>query len=344
MKTPYPYKVDVAVILLFFTRKETLQKTFEVIKQCRPSHLFLYQDGPRNDEDKRKIEECRNVVADEQIDWDCDVQRSYQTENSGAWASNYKAQKWGFSLFDKCIFIEDDSTPSLTFIPFCKEMLDRYETDERISMISGFNFEEISKDCPYDYFFSSVFSIWGWASWRRVVSQWDDNYSIVDDNYNMSKLEDLAKARGDRSYFIKALRKHKEQGSPIYETVFWSRNVLNSSLAIFPTRNMIRNGGISDDAAHFAGELKTIPKRLRRVLTMKSYDLKFPLKHPKYVMEDVSYKNRVYRIMGWGKYSWIKLFRSLEELIYNLRYCNFKRIKEAISFRIRKTIGSEGYK
>jgi len=339
----YPYKTDVAVILLFYTRKETLQKTFDIIRQCRPSHLFLYQDGPRNEEDKTKIEQCRKVVEDSQIDWECDVQRLYQVENSGAWASNYRAQKWGFSLNDKCIFIEDDSTPSLTFIPFCKEMLDRYENDERIAMVSGFNFEEISKDCPYDYFFSSVFSIWGWASWRRVVNQWDENYSIVDDSYNFKKLEDLSKSRGYRLYFIKALRKHKEQGNPIYETIFWSRNILNSSLAIFPSCNMICNSGISDDAAHFRGELRTIPKRLRGVLTMKSYDLEFPLKHPKYVIEDVAYMNKVHRIMGWGRYSWIKVLRSFEELFYNLREGNIRRIFEALLFRIKKTIGLVGY-
>ena len=38
-----------------------------------------------------------------------------------------EAQKWAFSIVDKCIVLEDDDVPSQSFFPFCKEMLDRYE-------------------------------------------------------------------------------------------------------------------------------------------------------------------------------------------------------------------------
>lgn len=61
--------------------------------------------------------------------------------------------------------------PAVSFFQFCKEMLDKYEYDTRISMIAGFNPEEITQDMPYDYFFTTTFSIWGWASWKRVVDQ-----------------------------------------------------------------------------------------------------------------------------------------------------------------------------
>ena len=62
------------------------------------------------------------------------------------------------------IVLEDDDVPSVSFFTFCKEMLDKYEQDPRITMIAGFNNEEITPGVPYDYFFASTFSIWGWAS------------------------------------------------------------------------------------------------------------------------------------------------------------------------------------
>lgn len=335
-----PSKIDVAVILLFFTRTETLKKTFNVIKECRPSHLFLYQDGPRNEDDRRRIEECRKIVDDTQIDWDCDVQRNYQEVNSGPYPSNYNAQTWGFSLFDKCVFIEDDSTPSLSFIPFCKEMLDRYEYDERITMITGYNTEEITSNCPYDYFFSSVFSIWGWASWRRVVSQWDAHYSVLDDEYSLRLLKMIIKKRGHPNRFIKSMKNHRKQGTPIYETVFWSCNLLNSGLAIVPSHNMICNSGFSGgEASNFSGSLRTVPRRIRRMLTMPCYNTDFPLRHPRYVIEDTEYLDRVYRILGWGKYSWVKVFRSFEELFLSLLYGDFRHIGESIVHRLKKSIG-----
>ena len=337
-----PAKTDVAVLLIFFTRTDTLKRTFDVIKEARPSHLFFYQDGARNAEDAAKIEACRQLVADEQIDWECDIRRNYRTENAGAFASNFTAQKWAFSMYDKCVVIEDDSTPSSSFIPFCKEMLDRYENDERITMIAGYNFEEKTENAPYDYLFTTVFSIWGWASWSRVVGQWDETYSVVNDEFNVHQLDVVAKRHGYRHSLPKALRKHQQMGVPIYETVFWSYNILNSGLAIVPTRNMICNGGVSDEAAHYGNDLNVLPRRLRKMLTMRSYDLDFPLKHPKYVIENIEYKDRVFRIMAWN-HPWIKIGRSFEELFYNLKSGNFKRIREAIGHRIRKLTGKVNY-
>lgn len=340
--TKHPAQNDVAVLLIFFTRTETLRRTFDAIRRSRPSRLYLYQDGPRNEAEAIKLAAARKIVADEEIDWECDVQRSYHTENSGAWASNYKAQRWAFTMHDKCIVIEDDSTPSLSFIPFCTEMLNRYEHDERITMIAGYNHEEVTSDAPYDYLFTTVFSIWGWASWRRVVNRWDEHYSVVDNAFDMHQLEALYRQRGEREEMIKKLRKHKEAGQPIYETVYWSSCVLNSGLVITPTRNLIQNTAVSEESAHFQNSMKTLPKRMQQMLTMPSYELQWPLRHPHYVIENVEYKERVYRIMAWG-HPWIKIGRSFEELYRNLRYGNFRQIREAIVQRFKKLTGRSSY-
>ena len=337
----YPAENDVAVLLIFFTRQETLQRTFDAIKKARPSHLLLYQDGPRNPEEAQKIEAAKQIVADEAIDWECEVHRNYHTENAGAWASNYQAQRWAFSLYDKCIVIEDDSTPAVSFIRFCKEMLDRYEHDERITMIAGYNHEEKTV-APYDYLFTSVFSIWGWASWGRVVNQWDEQYKVVDHAFDMHQLEAYVKVHGEREEMVKKLRKHKEAGNPIYETIYWSYNMLHSGLTIVPTRNMIQNTAVSEESAHFQSAMKTLPKRMQQLLTMPSYEMEFPLRHPQYVIENVEYKQRVYRIMAWG-HPWIKIGRSIEELWRNLRYGNFNAIWNAVVFRVKKNTGHINY-
>ena len=165
----YPAKTDIAVLLLFFTRSDTFQQVFDAVRQARPSKLLLYQDGPRGERDKAGIEACRQIVSDEHIDWECEVHRNYLDHNQGCDPSGFLSHQWAFSLADKVIVLEDDVVPSQSFFPFCKEMLDRYEHDERISMIAGFNIDEVSPDCDDSYFFTTAFSIWGWASWRRVA-------------------------------------------------------------------------------------------------------------------------------------------------------------------------------
>lgn len=331
-----PFKTDVAVLILFFNRPEQLRQVFEEVRKARPSRLFLYQDGPRSERDMPGITQCREVVS--HIDWDCEVKRLYQERNYGCDPSEFISQKWAFSMADKCIVLEDDDVPSQSFFPFCKELLDRYEHDERITMIAGFNSDEVTRGVPDDYFFTTVFSIWGWASWRRVIDKWDESYAFLDDEHAMRMLSDVVKTRRYRSDFIPMCRDHRASGKAYYESIFWASMLLNNGLAIMPTRNMINNMGVTADSTHFTSNLNTIPRRLRKVFTMQRFELDFPLRHPRYVIENMSYKESVYRTNAWG-HPWIKVARSFEELFRNLRYGNFGIIAKSLRRRIDKWTG-----
>jgi len=339
----HPAKTDIAVLLLFFNRADTFRQVFDAVRQARPSKLFLYQDGPRGERDLAGIEACRAIVADDQIDWTCDVYRMYQETNLGCDPSEYISQKWAFSVVDKCIVLEDDDVPAQSFFPFCKEMLDRYEHDERITMISGFNIDEVTPDCPYDYFFTSTFAIWGWASWRRVVDKWDGAYTFLDDAYAMRQLKALAQQRDYRKDMVTMFQNHRQSGKAYYESIFWAAMLLNSGLAIMPSKNQINNLGLMADSTHFTASAKTTPKRLRRIFTMARHELAFPLRHPKYVIEDVSYKERLYQVNAWN-HPWIKVQYALEELWLNLRYGNFTHIRQSAARRLRKWMGTEHHR
>ena len=334
-----PFKTDVAVLILFFNRPDHLSRVFAEVRRARPSRLFLYQDGPRGERDMAGIEACRKVVED--IDWECDVHRKYQERNYGCDPSEYISQKWAFSVVDRCIVLEDDDVPSQSFFPFCKEMLDRYANDKRVWMIAGFNPEE-QVASPYDYLFTSGFSIWGWASWRRVVDKWDPSYAFLDDPYAMRQLRAVMRQRGYCRDTLRACRDHRASGKEYYETIFWASMVMNSGLAIMPTRNMINNLGATDGSTHYTGSLQTMPRRLRRLFTMRRFEQEGGVKHPPYVIEDVDFKEQVYRTYAYG-HPFIKLSRSFEELFLNLRYANFSYIGKAIANRVRKIFGRGGH-
>ncbi len=337
----YPAKIDVAVLLLFFNRPESFGQVFAEVKKARPSKLFLYQDGPRGEHDMSGIKACREIADD--IDWECEVYHNYQTENAGCDPSNYNAQKWAFSCEEKCIVLEDDSIPSQSFFPFCKEMLDRYENDERIVMVAGFNTDEVSPNVPYDYFFTSVFSVWGWASWRRVIDQWDGQYSFLDDDYNMHQLRSMTKERRFRDTMLRMCYDHRALKKEYYESIFWACMMFNNGLAIMPTKNLVNNLGVmAGGSTHYAGSLETTPKRLRKLFTMKRFELDFPLRHPRYVIENIDYLHSNYRINAYG-HPWIKIRYSLEELFYNLRYGNFSFIWQSFKKRVLKLLGMKKF-
>ena len=333
-------KTDIAVLLLFFNRADTFRQVFEAVKEARPSKLFLYQDGPRGECDMAGIEACRAIVSDENIDWECEVHRNYLEHNQGCDPSGFLSHQWAFSLADKVIVLEDDVVPSQSFFPFCKEMLDRYENDERISMIAGFNIDEVTPDCNDSYFFTTAFSIWGWASWRRVAQRWDPTYGFMRDAKAMQKLERVSKERNLRKDMLQMFRDHSLSGKAYFETIYWSDMLLHDSLAIMPSKNQISNVGLMADSTHFSAELKTTPHRIRKMFTMKRLELDFPLQHPATVEEHYSYLERLYIINAWN-HPWIKIQNSVEELWLNLRYGNFSQIRKSFVRRLRKWLGTD---
>lgn len=332
--------LDVAVLILFFNRPEALRAVFDQVRQARPARLFLYQDGPRGERDLAGIEACRKVV--DEIDWPCEVHRKYQEKNYGCDPSEYISQKWAFSMVDKCIVLEDDDIPSLSFFTFCKEMLDRYADDRRISMITGCNYDEVTPDMPYDYFFATTFSISGWASWRRVIDEWDAKYSWLDDDFNRTQLEDYIKERRYQQNFIDFCRYHRSTGKEYYETIFHAAIFFSSGMSIVPRVNLINNLGACGEGVHLSGTNETLPKAFRRIFEMKRHELTFPLRHPRYVIENVRYKDRMFRLMGWG-HPWLKVGRSFEELWLNLRRGNFKTIGKAMANRARIWMGKSKF-
>lgn len=307
-----PYLIDVPVLLIFFCRQEQFSKVFEQVKIARPSKLFLYQDGPREGtDDMDGIEKCRRIAED--IDWDCDVQKFYQEKNVGCDPSGFIAHKWAFGIVDRCMVLEDDVVPSQSFFPFCKELLEKYKDDERINMICGMNHIGISEDCPHDYLFSSIGSIWGWASWRRVIDTWEENYDFLEDKYTLNLLKNAKPLLGYDT-LMERFTRHKKTGKAYFESINRASLRLNSRFNIVPKKNLISNIGISENSTHSANSLDKHPKGLRRVFFMKTHNVEFPLSHPKYVIEDVAYGRIILRILGVN-HPLVRRYRRIEVII-----------------------------
>jgi len=333
-----PFKTDISVLLLFFNRPDNFSRVFAEVKKACPARLFLYQDGPRGPQDLPGIEACRQVVDESQIDWQCEVHRNYQTKNFGCDPSGFLSQQWAFSLTDKCIVLEDDVVPSQSFFPFCKEMLDRYENDSRITLISGFNTEANQlKNHRDSYFFTRVFSIWGWASWSRVILNRDGNYGFVNDPQQFQLLKEKVKLYRQRNDMPQMCIDHANSGKQYFESIFWAYMLLNDGFAIMPCVNLINNIGM-EGGTHFSSRLDLIPHRLRQMFIMPRSELTFPLQHPSTVAEWPEYQRLHYLRNAWNN-PWRKVQYSFEELFLNLRHGNFQSIFKALCKRVRKWMG-----
>lgn len=182
-----PYLVDVPVKINIWTRPECQRKQFEVIKQARPSILFVTSDGGRNEREWQLIYQNRKIY-DEEIDWDCKVYKLYMDHNLGMYAMGEKRTELIWNTVDRCIMLEDDILPSVSFFQYCAELLEKYKDDERIECICGMNHLGKSENVLSDYFFSRQGSIWGFAVWKRTIKGRGD-FSYFYDSYVMELLK-----------------------------------------------------------------------------------------------------------------------------------------------------------
>lgn len=327
------FLVDVPVMLFVFVRPESLKRVFDVIKEARPSTLFLVSDGPRDNvpTDKQKIAASRKVV--EEIDWDCTVHKLYHDKNQGMYQTFRDTCEFVFKHVDRCIFMEDDNIPAVSFFKYCEVLLEKYKDDLRIYYINGMNHLGVYEKPNTDYFFSKRGSIWGFAIWRRTYESFYD-LSLFDDDYVTERLFEHTKGY---KVFYNRLKECYESGThdghvPGFELFLAIDCYSQHRLGIVPTKNMICNIGYGEGSTSNPAGLKQMPKRMQELYNMKTYELEFPLKHPKYVIEDLYYKKKVNRVMGGTKDVYI--YRFFEGIVLQFIYGSKKKVLVGLIKRV----------
>lgn len=332
------YLVDVPVKLILWSRPELTRRVWEVLKEARPSILFIISDGGRNPEEKALIEESRKVV--EEIDWECTVYKQYFEDNQGMYSMMRLSGEFIFSKVDRCIFLEDDNIPSVSYFQFCAEMLEKYKDDLRIGAINGFNVLGEYEECSSDYFFSREGSIYGFATWKRAyLPLLESDLDFTHDEYIYNLVRKNAK---DYPVFRGGMKKYKEgktyaghaPGEEFYQT---ASVFTQNQLYLIPKKNLISNVGCSDGGAH-TRDLKKMAHGWHRIYEVKRYECEFPLIHPKYIVPDTYFEKKRNYIYAAG-HPIILFCRRCESAMRMILFGDVKDVIKRVSSMFRNSEG-----
>lgn len=289
------YQVQHPVVMTVFKRYDCTKQVFEQVKKVKPKKLYVIADGPRNEEEKVKCEKVRKIFSD--IDWDCELITRFLDENYGCAKNSYTGYKWVFSQEEAAIVLEDDCVPNLSFFKFCDEMLDKYKDDERIYQICGSNINGQYSQDNKSYFFHRFGSVWGWASWKRVWDQYDFEMKKWEEPGFQSKLRRnipfrhfVQKALNYDYYHENANTSKVSVWTAQYEFIWISQ----SGYCITPAANLINNIGDGEDSAHM--------RKKDKLCNRKTYEMEFPLSHPKILLCDVKFDDIVFNKICYGTY------------------------------------------
>ena len=324
-----PFLVDVPVRINIWIRPECQKRQFEVLKEARPSILFIQSDGGRNDEEWAAIYENRKLF-DDGIDWDCTIYKIYEDKNLGLYTMGKKVSSFIWKHVDRCIFLEDDILPSVSFFRYCAELLEKYKDDERIECICGMNHLGISENVNADYFFSRAGSIWGTAIWKRTIDMRDTTLSYKDDPYILALLKQRTKRNPAFKRKILGYMHNPTYDGHIPDSEFFHSLAMyqHNQLQIIPKKNLISNIGCTEDSAH-SDSLKNLPRGIRRIFNMETYEIDFPLKHNDFIIPDVAYEKKRNRIVGHN-HPFVSFYRKCVRAFKIFMHGDLKRLFKKI--------------
>ena len=238
---------------------------------------LIIADGPRpgHPTDADRCRETREVVA--QIDWPCEVQRNYSDVNLGCKLRVSSGLDWVFDQVERAIVLEDDCIPHEDFFSFCDNLLDRYENDPRVWVITGNNFQHGKKRGQASYYFSKFNHCWGWATWRRAwkhyrvdIPFWPQWKSTSDWR---KKLPDPLERQVWSDLLDRVKRGEIDTWDYQWTACVWHHGGLTAT----PNVNLVTNIGFGPDATHTvsSGDQDGLPIHPLGVLT-----------HPEKVKQD----------------------------------------------------------
>ena len=243
------YQVKSPILFLIFNRPKETQILFNAIRDVKPKKLYVAADGPRkNGKDDLVCKETKAILN--QIDWECELITLFREENLGCGKAVSSAITWFFNNEEEGIILEDDCLPSLDFFRFTDEMLNRYRTDDRIGHICGCNFQDGIKRGDGDYYYSKLTHVWGWASWKRVWSEYDFSMHGLAKAIEDDVLSTLIDNDWNKKTLYNALTSVKNGNIDTWDYQYLFLNQVNSRLSIIPNYNMISNIGFNADGTH----------------------------------------------------------------------------------------------
>ena len=283
-------------IFIFLREKQTLE-LIDIIRKVQPNRLYIVGEGHRPDRvgEKEKVLALRSKV-EAAIDWPCDVYKNYVPEDIGAGRRISSGIDWVFEHEEKCIFLEDDIRPSLSFFYYCEELLNRYKNDNRIGLITGFNPLGSFYFDGNSYGFSHCGSIYGWACWKNRWEKYDWDMKSLDNHMDAlitqmtGENRCLAKRRVKKWKKSKALIQSNAISTWDYQWDVTRR--LNNWLDIVPSISLTENCGVDEFARSGPVQFRLMPKRIRNIFLVRKNEMDFPLKHPEAFLRNGKYDDQ----------------------------------------------------
>lgn len=244
-------KISTPIAITVFNRLDCTQELMGRIKCVQPAKLYVISDGPRKEMPKESetVNTIRKYVEDG-INWECELVKIYSEENMGCDRRIVTGINEVMRKEEKMIFFEDDCIPEIEFFAFCEKMLEIYQDNEEVMMISGMTAipDWGGKE---QYYFTHFALKLGWATWKRAWEKFDENM-ITYPRFHNSYLYCIMPKRA--ALYFKGTFLSNYNGRITWDSKWDYSIISNNAYGIVPRKSLVSNIGFGrDDATHSKG-------------------------------------------------------------------------------------------
>jgi hypothetical protein len=277
-------KFNTPILLLTYKKIITLKKVIKSIKQIKPIKLYIYSDGPKNNDIQEidKIKDVRSLL--DNFNFNCKVLKKYNNQNLGLRKAVISAINWFFENEKMGIILEDDCLPHRSFYFFCQDNLKYHYNNKQIMNIGGTNLLSGVRNLDYceknySYFFTKSPSIWGWATWRDRWKYFDEKMKDWS-KFRISniKRKELFQDKFSEKFFCERIDAVYQKKDPSWAYT-WDYSIrTRNGLNITPKKNLVKNIGSTESPTHKNEMFKFF-------FNLKKFKLK-NIKHPETIQNN----------------------------------------------------------
>ncbi len=240
------------VALFAYNRPDHLSATLASLEAntiSAETDLVVFCDGARSNADANEVARVRQIARNAKGFRTLEVverERNFGLAESIASGVGRLCTERG-----KVIVVEDDLQVAEDFLEFMNRALDRYENEESVMQVSGFQFALPALD-ERRCVFLPIISCWGWAVWERAWKAYDASaagWSRLNENRAERRRFDL-----DGAYDYFGLLGKQLAGKVDSWGVRWYLSVfLRDGLVLYPPRSLVINAGFDGSGTHAGG-------------------------------------------------------------------------------------------
>jgi hypothetical protein len=245
--------MDFAPIALFvYNRPDHARRTLDALlnnPEAKDSDLFVFSDGPKNDEAVPMVERVRWELR--RISGFRSVSITERECNLGLAASIITGVTRLCRDFGRVIVLEDDLLVAPRFLEFMNLVLERYCDEPRVMQVSGYMYPVHVSRAPLMGFLPSI-SCWGWATWARAWAAYDPSMSFYARLKDDGALRHRFDMDGVYGYFD--MLEQQRAGRLDSWGVIWNLSVFaKDGLVLCPRQSLVSNVGFDGTGTHTVG-------------------------------------------------------------------------------------------